>query len=313
MKKIILLLFVFGLAVNGSDFEKPDNSYDIQDEIEVDQKRRDKKIWKSMVQVYLGFRKIAKNSLAILERVVDWAWSAEKYLAAVERLAGTACVVYKNIKETGNFKWYDFVGIIEHLEENVFQYTDYMLTDGIEQLKDSRKELNESRRLLFTDPFKAKEKMREIMKNDQSYNLYYAEVIGCGMHQGVANKYQYKSEVKRNLITTNAAAEAIAGCDIRNMNAGNKSAIAENTLQKNVKENGEISMVAMAEANVVNNRNKLFSEVSQNEQIKDAIRINAMMLIQKASVIDMVLLNKAGLVWSIERMGEELKRQQGQE
>ncbi len=313
VRKVILILLMSIFTALGSKYQQPDGSYEFQDDVEVDQKRRDKKIWKNLVQTYLGFRQIAQNSLSILERVVDWAWSAEKYLSAVENLAGTASYVYQNIKETGNFKWYDFVSIIEHLEEEVFQYTDYLLNDGIEELKSSRYRLNQSRKLLFSNPFKAKENMKRAIKNDKSYGLYYAEMLGCGVHQGVTEKYRYRSDVKRNLLITHTAAEAVAGCDIRNMQAGNKAVIIENTLQKNAKRDGKISMVAQAEANAVNSRNKLYSEVSINEQIRDAIRVQSMMVIQRASMIDRMLLNRAGLVWSMERLSEELKRQQNRD
>ncbi len=310
MIKIVIISLIFTI-VNlsySTSFETPDDSYDIQDDLEVDQKSRDKKIWKNLVQVYLGFRQIAKNSQAILERIVDWAWSAQKYLSAVENLAGTACVVYKNIQETGTFKWYDFVGIIEHLEEDVFQYTDYILTDGIDELKNSRERLNLSRRLLFTDPFQAKENMHKEIENNKSYQVYYTEILGCSMHQGVANKYSYRSEVKRNLLTTNIAAEAVAGGNIRNMSAGNRAAIVENLLQNNTNKNGEISMVAQAEANVVNNRNKLFTEVSFHEQLQDAVRINAMMLLQKTTELDYMLLNRAGVVVKNEEINYVLRK-----
>jgi hypothetical protein len=307
VKKIGIIIFIF-INSFASNFEQPDNSYSLADELEVDQKKRDKKIWKNMVQAYLGFRQMAKNSLSILERVTDWAWSTQKYMAAVENMSSTVKTVYKNIKELGNFKWYDFVGIIEYLEEDIFQYTDYMIYYGNADLNKSRERASEARRLLFRDPFKAKEMMHEEIKANKSYNLYYAEVLGCGMHQGIAEKNRYQSDVKRNLYITNTAAEAIAGAEVRNMNTGNKSVIVENVLQQNTREDGQISMVAQAEMSIVNNRNKLFHEVSQNEQINDGVKINSLMLIQKASHVDQMVIRKASALASTNRMVESMKR-----
>ena len=310
MRKVLLLIFVFSLNITlaAGTYEAPTEGYDIKDDMETDQKSRDKKIWQNLLQVYLGFRQIAENSLKICESVVDWAWSAHKYMAAVENLAGHAQVLWKNIKETGSFKWYDVVGIIEHLEEGIFQISDYMLEYDVKNIKESRKRLAQSRVKLFTDPFGAKNDMRAGIKNFKGYQRKHLELTtNCGMRRGIAEEYGYQAAVRRHILSSNTGADAVASGELRSLSLGNQAVIMENCLEKLSGNDGEISMTAMAEGNAVINRNRLFMGITENEYIRDGVRVTAMMLLQKASCVDLFVLNKGALVYSMEKLSDELK------
>ena len=132
----------------------PTDGWKAEDEVQVDQKNKDKKIWTNLLAVYDNTRKIADGSLTIMSRVSDFAWAAEKNLQTIERIATRAHTIWNNIERLKQFNVFSkssnksffvrikdlatgYVKVVEYTEEDIFQQSDSLFYNDIPDYKTS--------------------------------------------------------------------------------------------------------------------------------------------------------------------------------
>lgn len=305
----MLILFVFSIGITSTEHEQPTNSSTVSDDLEPDQKNRDKKMWQNLLKVYFGFRQTAEATLEICGRVTDWAWSSHKFLSSIRNMSQRAAHVWQQVQKTGTYKLYDIVGLSEHIEENIFQNTDWMIHEGAKQFVSRRKNLVESTKGVFTKPLKSIEELEVLFQKDRSYEFTYMHTVEQSACQSAIDSGIARPDVRRHLLAMHTSADGMAGGNATAAQLSVSAAIAENSLQAQSSSLEGVTMQYQADAEITNARNRLYTDLGEHELLNDAINVSSLMLLNKAAVLDRRMIARGYQYRSVNMYRDALKNE----
>ena len=108
----------------------------------------------------------------------------------------------------------------------------------------------------------------------------------------VYSKAQTEPNIKRALISQNTAFNAIATSDLRKMELDNKSIPIQLTIKKASDPDAKINTADLTQTSLMNERNRLAFNISENEITHDAIRTASQLLLAKVAQLDQRIAQK---------------------
>lgn len=321
MKIVILLLIIISniYSVVPTDEWKP------EDEIDVNQKNKDKKIWANLLAVYDNSRKIARGTLTVMERVSEYAWTAQKYLYAIEKTATRAQVIWENIQEVKEFFVYDkedkkkpffkrikdatgkTIKLVEHVEEGIFQQSDALFYEDIPNYKNVREELNVKREKLFESPQEVLHQLRQLARSFQGYEKKVSKLSQISSADArVYDDLKHNKDAKRFAISQATAIDAIASADQKNMEIDNESIPISLTIKESSENGGNLNTADLTQTALVNERNSYLINLREHDYTHDAIRSASQLLLAKVVTLDRRIAEKTTFINVAEKFSDAL-------
>jgi hypothetical protein len=329
MKQIVGIIVILLLSISTTHAVVPTDEWKAEDELQVDQKNKDKKIWKNMLAVYDGARKIAKGSLEIMENVSKYAYTAQKYLNAIERTATRAQIIWSNIKDIKQFVEFTdgdkkksffkrvkdlhgrIVDVIEYTEEDIFQQSDALFYQDIPSLKQARKEMYEQQQRLLDSPKEVIDRLRKNARDFDGYEKKYAKLAAVGSTDGSVYS-NANAAVKRHMISQGDAINAIAIADQRAMDIDNDAAAAVLSLHS-AENDSALNTADLTKNAMIAERNKLVLYLKEHDVMHDAVRTSAQLLLSKIVPVDQRIAEKTSFIGVAERFSDALIEQKAKD
>lgn len=324
MKKTTMIIIITFVAMTELYAVVPTNEWKPEDEISVNQEKKDKKIWQNLLAVYDNLRKVASGSLEIMQRVSDYAAAADKYLWAINRTATRAQLIWHNIEEIkkvfifgeGEKKNFfsvmkdvngRFVRLVEHTEENIFQQSDELFESDIPLYSEAKRDMDRAREGIITSGVDEAGRLKTLVQEFPGYEqlTVYLKNKSSG-DKRIYDNASTNKDSKRHVISQNEAIDGIASADLRNMQLDNEGVPIAMTIKQASESDGSLTTADMINTNVISERNRLALNIRENEFTHDAVRIGNQLLLSRLTDLDKRIEQKLSYMSFMEKFSQEL-------
>ena len=259
---------------------------------------RKRRVMNNLLKGYLGFRQLAVSGLGVLERTRDLAFAVNRYHNIAMSIGRTAVRAYGAVGELEEFfTWKkeerfwdrvrDIADAIIHLEENVFQNTDFVLFAGPEQMAEQKRQMDEARHAFVMQGARFGTSFEEAFVGPVRRSAMYERVRARRklLQDGNRGEVELSEErfgpAQRAELAVAMADNVIASGDAKQTELDNNAMLAAAAIEAFESDEAEPSELSLAMQNRVIQRNTLMQEYQKHSHLRDACDVAAMLLLAR--------------------------------
>lgn len=309
MKPILLLLLFLFLPIKtqAQALEVPTKSTPLKTQVDPKQTEKDFRIWKNLIKGYVSFRQMARASLKDLSAVSDFAWAAQKQLAAIQRAAQRVQIIWDNVSE---FRTDSPVQMVKDAELKIFRQTDALIYDDIPSVRKSNDNL-----AVYRDALVNRADMRiEALKNLSGAmykgfqkKFFKTQAMSSLDDRTVSSKIP-NADVQAYVVGNSVAAKGLASADVQNQALETQGAVLTGVL-KNASPDGNMNPLHQAVMSKESQRNSLLMNIQSHPIMAQATQSAAWIILARAKKLEQMIDQKAALLAFAEAFSEEAQRQ----